>query len=127
MCKLQILLISSISWSVFANEVDDLCHFPNSICELQVRFKKTDNALDNVYKLVMSNIKSAVLSDYLVEKTELQRTLVASQSAWLNFKKLNCDAFYALHSGGRQRNEARLECEIEMTNRRIQYLKEIYL
>jgi len=126
MNKLLILLLSCFSWATLANEADTACHLPESLCELQTSFESSDKALNDVYKLIMKNIKSDLLADSLVEKSELKQSLIISQRAWLTFKASNCDAYYTLHSGGMQRNEARMECEIEMTKQRTQYLKETY-
>lgn len=127
MNKLLFLLIISFSWGVLAEEIDTRCYLPESLCRLQLNFEASDKDLNDVYRLIINKIKSGGLSSSLVDKTDLKQSLVVSQRAWLRFKELNCDAYYTLHSGGRQRNEARMECEIEMTNQRIQYLKLTYL
>ena len=127
MNKLLFLLIISFSWGVLAEEIDTRCYLPESLCELQLKFEESDKDLNEVYGVIINKIKSGGLSSSLVDKTDLKQSLVVSQRAWLRFKGLNCDAYYTLHSGGKQRNEARMECEIEMTNQRIQYLKLTYL
>lgn len=125
---LLILLICSFSWRVIlAGEIDTDCNLRESLCKLQINFEESDKELNNTYKVILNNIKSDGLSSSLVDNADLHQSLVLSQKAWLNFKEVNYDAYYMLHSGGRQRNEVRMECEIEMTNQRIQYLRRAYL
>jgi len=112
---------------VFAEVLDEPCYLSAPLCELQISFESADKELNDVYKRIMNSIQSGELSDSsLVGTGELKQSLVVSQRSWLEFKEKNCDAFYTLHSGGAQRNEARLECEIEMVKERTLYLKSSY-
>nr|WP_285892419.1 lysozyme inhibitor LprI family protein [Vibrio intestinalis] len=97
------------------------------LCELEATFVSADKELNDVYKHIMNRINSGELSDgTLVDSAELKQSLLSSQRSWLKFKESNCDAFYVLNSGGRQRNESRMECEIEMTKERTKYLRRWY-
>lgn len=120
-----ILYCSSFSLSAESNAED--CLLLGSLCALQTSFESADKELNDVYKNIMNRIKSGELSDRtLVDSDELKQSLLSSQRSWLQFKKSNCDAFYVLQSGGSQRNEARMECEIEMTKERTNYLRSWY-
>lgn len=127
MNRFWILLFCIIPCLVFAGEIDKRCQLPAALCQLQIDFESADAELNNVYKKIMSTIKSGELSTRtLVDALELKSSLIISQRSWLEFKKKNCDAFYLLHSGGAGRNEARMECEIEMTKARTEYLRNTY-
>nr|WP_227739159.1 lysozyme inhibitor LprI family protein [Vibrio azureus] len=121
----MILYSSSFLLSAESNVED--CQLLGSLCTLQRSFEVADKELNEVYKNIMNRINSGDLSDSsLVDSAELKQSLLSSQRSWLQFKKSNCDAFYVLQSGGSQRNEARLECEIEMTKERTNYLTTWY-
>jgi uncharacterized protein YecT (DUF1311 family) len=127
MLKLWILLVSGFSCLVSAEEIDQRCELPVSLCKLQLNYESADADLNRVYKKIMNNIDSGELSaSSLVDASELKTGLIASQRRWLDFKKANCDAFYTLNSRGSGRNEARMECEIEMTKARTEYLRSTY-
>lgn len=127
MTKFLVLLLSFTSFQLFAQGVDEECQFSESLCGLQASFAAADKELNDVYKSINNRIKSGELSEStLVDAAELKQSLLSSQRSWLKFKESNCDAFYVLQSGGSQRNEARMECEIEMTKARINYLKSWY-
>ncbi|MDR8522447.1 lysozyme inhibitor LprI family protein [Shewanella fidelis] len=127
MTKFLVLLLSFTSFQLFAQGVDEECQFSESLCGLQASFAAADKELNDVYKSINNRIKSGELSEStLVDAAELKQSLLSSQRSWLKFKESNCDAFYVLQSGGSQRNEARMECEIEMTKARTNYLKSWY-
>ncbi|WP_108945507.1 lysozyme inhibitor LprI family protein [Shewanella halifaxensis] len=127
MTKLLVLLLSFTSFQLFAQGDDEDCQFSESLCGLQASFAAADKELNDVYKSINNRIKSGELSEStLVDAAELKQSLLNSQRSWLKFKESNCDAFYVLQSGGSQRNEARMECEIEMTKARTNYLKSWY-
>ncbi|MEL4204987.1 hypothetical protein C9E85_16090 [Plesiomonas shigelloides] len=127
MRKFLILILYSSSFSLSAESNVKDCQLLGSLCELQSNFEKADKELNDVYKDIMNRINSGELSDRaLVDSAELKQSLLSSQRTWLQFTKSNCDAFYVLHSGGSQRNEARMECEIEMTKERTNYLRSWY-
>lgn len=116
-----------MTFQSFAEDFDERCGLPVSLCKLQIELESSDAKLNRIYKDIMSRINTGELPDRtLVDASELKQSLIVSQRGWLKFKDKNCDAFYVLQSGGRQRNEARLECEIEMTNARIKYLVKWY-
>ncbi|MBO0150208.1 DUF1311 domain-containing protein [Vibrio sp. Vb2424] len=123
MRKFLVLILCCSSFSLSAESNVEDCQLFGSLCELQANFELADNELNDVYKNIMNRINSGELSDRtLVDSVELKQSLLSSQRSWLQFKKSNCDAFYVLQSGGSQRNEARMECEIEMTKERTNYL-----
>ncbi len=75
----------------------------------------------------MGEIESGKLSERsLVKAVDLKKSLIVSQRSWIDFRDKNCEAFYTLNSGGTGRNEAQMECEIEMTKARTEYLKHTY-
>lgn len=127
MGKLLALWIIFVSYGALAGEADGRCNLPASLCALQEKFEKASGELSTLCGTILYRINADAFSEYYVDKRVLQQSFELSQSAWVEFRESNCSAFYALHSGGRQRNEARLECEIEMTNGRIRYLKQVYL
>ena len=123
MRKFLILILCCSSFSLSAESSVEDCQLFGSLCELQANFELADKELNDVYKNIMNRINSGELSDRtLVDSAELKQSLLSSQRSWLQFKKSNCDAFYVLQSGGSQRNEGRMECEIEMTKERTNYL-----
>ena len=127
MHRFLVLILCCSSFQIFAESKGEHCQLLGSLCALQTSFESADKELNDVYKSIISRIKSGDLSDrMLVDSAELKQSLLSSQRSWLKFKKSNCDAFYVLHSGGSQRNEARMECEIEMTKERINYLRSWY-
>lgn len=127
MRRLLVLILCCSSFSLSAESNAEDCLLFGSLCELQVAFESADQELNDVYKNIMSRINSGDLSDgTLVDSGELKQSLLSSQRSWLKFKESNCDAFYVLNSGGKQRNEARMECEIEMTKERTNYLRSWY-
>ncbi|QOU33228.1 DUF1311 domain-containing protein (plasmid) [Vibrio coralliilyticus] len=125
--RLIVLCLFCISVQSFADELGPDCSLPESLCQLEKEFEASDAELNRVYKDIMHRIKVGELPKRaLVDASDLKQSLTISQRSWLKFKEKNCDAFYVLNSGGMQRNEARLECEIEMANDRTQYLKMWY-
>jgi len=125
--RLFVLSLLILSVQSFADEFGTDCHLPESLCQLEKELASSDAELNRVYKDIMHRIKVGELPKRaLVDASDLKQSLTISQRSWLKFKEKNCDAFYVLNSGGMQRNEARLECEIEMTNDRTNYLKMWY-
>ncbi|WP_444930837.1 lysozyme inhibitor LprI family protein [Microbulbifer sp. SSSA002] len=127
MHKPLVLILAALSGGISAEKAKADCDLPESLCKLQAQFEVADKALNNTYRQIITGIDAGGLSASLVDKTVLKNSLIKSQRSWIKFKSANCDAFYTLHSGGRQRNEAQLECEIEMTKSRTQYLNKTYL
>lgn len=127
MFRFFVIFFYCTTFQLFAQDIDERCGLPTFLCELQLELESSDAELNRVYKAIMSSINTGELPNAaLVDASELKQSLIISQRSWLEFKKKNCDAFYILQSGGMQRNEARLECEIEMTNARIKYLTKWY-
>lgn len=121
------LLLSGISLLAFAEQIDESCYLPADLCELQSQLDVAEHELTIVYNEIISRINADELPAItLVAAQDLKQSLMLSQQAWLNFKIANCDAFYTLNSGGSQRNEARMECEIAMVEARAIYLKQAY-
>ena len=74
----------------------------------------------------MNHIDSDYFASYMVDKKEIKNSLINSERAWLTFLKQNCEAVSVLNSGGSGKNEAEMECFIDMTNQRISFLKETF-
>ncbi|WP_260260201.1 lysozyme inhibitor LprI family protein [Vibrio intestinalis] len=127
MRRFLVLILCCSSFSLSAENNAEDCMLFGYLCELEATFVSADKELNDVYKHIMNRINSGELSDgTLVDSAELKQSLLSSQRSWLKFKESNCDAFYVLNSGGRQRNESRMECEIEMTKERTKYLRRWY-
>ena len=127
MRKFLVLILCCSLFSLPAESSIEDCQLLGSLCALQANFELADKELNDVYKNIMNRINSGDLPDRtLVDSAELKQSLLSSQRSWLQFKKSNSAAFYVLQSGGSQRNEARMECEIEMTKERTNYLRSWY-
>lgn len=73
---------------MFAQDIDERCGLPASLCELQLELESSDAELNRVYKAIMSSINTGELPDAaLVDANELKQSLIISQRSWLEFKK----------------------------------------
>lgn len=104
-----------------------ICNLPSAMCKLEADLLTADKELNKTYQSILQKDASGGFDDSYVSKGEIKKTLIQSQRAWLLFWDENCKAYYTLNSGGAQRNEAKMECQINMLQERTQYLKKVYL
>ena len=103
------------------------CNLPSAICKLEADLLAANKELNKTYQSILQKNASGGFDDSYVSKGEIRKTLILSQRAWLLFLDENCKAYYTLNSGGAQRNEAKMECQVDMLQERTQYLKKVYL
>ena len=126
MKKIYAVLLLAFASNAMAFDIDPRCNLPEQLCETQLRFEASDQELNEVYQRIMNHINSDYFSAYMVDKKEIKDSLIKSERAWLGFLKQNCNAVRVLNSGGSGKNEAEMECLINMTKQRIDFLKTTY-
>ena len=90
-------------------------------------FERADAELNDIYKDAISQIR-ATGRDLPVGADEWEKKLREAQRAWVAFRDLNCDELIAIEwGGGTGTSLATATCRTEMTNGRIQTLRERYI
>lgn len=102
------------------------CELPEELCSALTDYELADSDLNNTYRQIMQKIAADEFKDYRVAKADIKDSLVKGQRAWLKYRDANCEAYYTLFSGGTSRNVDRTQCLTEMTNTRIQLLRQLY-
>ncbi|MFQ2190227.1 lysozyme inhibitor LprI family protein [Aeromonas jandaei] len=129
--KIIFIILTTIfaTMTAFGKTVNDnaICNLPSAMCKQEADLLAADKELNKTYQSILQKNASGGFDDSYVSKGEIRKTLIQSQRAWLLFWDENCKAYYTLNSGGAQRNEAKMECQIYMLQERIQYLKKVYL
>ncbi len=88
-------------------------------------FERADAALNATYVQVLASLKQQG-TEY-PEMLEARTTLIAAQRLWVAFRKSDCDAVFALNSGGSIRVAAFLGCMTNHAEQRTKALSETYL
>jgi uncharacterized protein YecT (DUF1311 family) len=90
-------------------------------------FERADAELNEIYKDAISQIR-ATGGDLPAGADEWEKKLREAQRAWVAFRNLNCDELIAIEwGGGTGTSLATATCRTEMTNARIQTLRERYI
>ena len=83
--------------------------------------KKAEAKLNNVYQRVLKSLNQK--DDSLESYSDMRKTLIAAQRAWITFRKADCDAIFQKHASGTIRTVMYIGCMQNHAERRIQDLE----
>lgn len=115
------MLLFIISFDIVAEGMDPDCQFTEEQCAAETRFENLDEKLSCVYEKLIDKIESDGFKSHHVSNEEIKQSFVQSQEIWFEFREAHCDVVYTL-AGGSVRGLNGLECLIDMTVQRIEYL-----
>lgn len=97
------------------------CPPPTAKC-LGEALDKTDKELNQVYRLLVAELKAGTNIDILMFPEQL-KSLVSAERAWVAYRDAQCDLEAAAFGFGSGTGDAQITCRIKMTDDRIAYLK----
>ncbi|SFC35492.1 Uncharacterized protein conserved in bacteria [Pragia fontium] len=120
---LSTAFLLALSLNVSAEELDcnNVITTPDINACAQMELDKVEKQLNQTYQKVMALINKP--DEESIPYAEVKRNLLESQRAWVTFRKKDCDALYALYSGGTIRGVVYLGCMREHAVKRTEDLK----
>jgi uncharacterized protein YecT (DUF1311 family) len=116
------LLLASVTATVAALDCDKAISTPEiNACASQEQ-EKAEARLNKVYRRVLKNLDHR--DDGLDNYSEMKKTLVEAQRAWVKFREADCNAVYTRHASGTIRGVMFIGCMQAHAEQRIKELEQ---
>lgn len=133
MMRMAMMAFSLFAFATPANAQDPDIDCSNATSNVETthcawqEFERADAELNALYQEAISHIR-ATGNDLPAGADEWEKKLREAQRAWIAFRDLNCDELIGIEwSGGTGTSLATATCRTEMTNARINTLRERYI